>query len=76
MRVAAVICLLVAVALASFPKDWNRLRAAHDHETISFSIALKQRNVDKLEARLVQLLHLRSKVQPLMEDLDPLSPLF
>lgn len=41
---------LCAVAVnASHLKDWQKVEAAQLHESVTFFVALKQRNVDQLE---------------------------
>jgi len=38
-----------SLSLASFLKDWEKVASADQDEQISFWVALKQRNLDKLE---------------------------
>lgn len=49
------VALLGCCVYASYVKDWVRLNKADNTETITFYVALKQRNVDKLEVFYISL---------------------
>jgi tripeptidyl-peptidase-1 len=52
----AIICLMAlhAVSCSRDPKEWKLLRSARADETISFHVALHQRNTDLLEKHLYE----------------------
>jgi hypothetical protein len=47
----AIICLMAlhAISCSRDPKEWKLLRSARADETITFHVALHQRNTDLLE---------------------------
>jgi len=47
------VVLFFSFSLSSLPSEWDTSRQARDEETITFYVALNQRNVEKLEVKLL-----------------------